>query len=385
MLQFKEIITYIFIIGAAQGLLLTVFLFRKKENKIANRLLAVTMLFFAIDLILEAAAVTGEIKKYPFLIGLMQAFPYVYGPAIYLYVFFITRGIKKFNYKYLLHYLPFILVQIYYLFFFYLEPPSYQINLVYVGSNLPWHVLVVSYITPIYGGLYLVLTAYKGYQFNKELKNKFSSIDKHNLSWVTFIIVGSILLWIVAIFMTTLQLIYGAEIRPELVSYLAISVFIYAMAYKGLKQPEVVFVVADEQSADRKTEKDTSYKKSGLSEEYASDIVEKLNKVMENAKPYLKNDLNLSELASMVNVSTHNLSEIINTKLNQNFYDFINKFRVDEVKRLIEKDEKKVYSILALGFEAGFSSKSAFYSAFKKAASITPAQYRSNTRKEKLV
>ncbi len=383
MLQFKEIITYIFIIGAAQGLLLTVFLFRKKENKIANQLLAVTMFFFAIDLILEAAAVTGEIKKYPFLIVLMQAFPYLYGPAIYLYVFFITRGIKKFNYKYLLHYLPFALVQIYYLFFFFIEPPSYQINLVYVESSLPWHVLVVSYITPIYGGLYLSLTAYKGYKFNKELKNKFSSIDKHNLSWVKFIIVGSILIWIVAIFMTTLQLIYGNEIRPELVSYLAISVFIYAMAYKGLRQPEVVFVAADEQSADRKNEKDTSYKKSGLSEEFASGTVENLNRVMENEKPYLKNDLNLSDLASMINVSTHNLSEIINTKLNQNFYDFINKYRVEEVKRLIENDKENRFSILAIGMEAGFSSKSAFYSAFKKATGITPAQFRSDSRKEK--
>lgn len=373
----EKIFTYAFIIGSAQGFLLFIFLFRKKENKIANRLLSLTMLLFAIDLILEAAAVTEDIKNYPRLIGLMQAFPYLYGPSIYLYVVFITKGIKKFDYKYLLHYLPFVLVQIYGLFFFYFESTSYQLNLVYIEFDFPWHLLVISYITPIYGGLYIIFAVYESYKFYRDLKDNFSSIDKHNLSWVKFLIIGAVLLWITAMFMTTLQLIYGNEIRSELVSYLAISVFIYAIAYKGLRQPEVIVLNKSFDESEKGISK--PYKKSGLDSSIAKEYVKSLLKLMDESKPYKNEKLSLSDLSKELGISSHNLSEIINTRIEQNFYDFINSYRVEEAKKIIEEDVNSTYSILTHGMDAGFSSKSAFYSAFKKFTGMTPAQYRNRS------
>lgn len=367
--------TYFFIIGAAQGFLLAFLLIRKKENKIANRLLAATMLFFGIDLILEALAVTEYIKNFPFLIGLMQAFPYLYGPAIYLYVVFITTGTKKFNFSYLYHYAPFVLVQIYALFFFYFESTTHQLNWVYRTDPLSWHLLLVNYITPIYGGFYILLAVHRAYKFNKELKNNFSSIDKHNLSWVNFLMIGAVLLWITAVSMTLLQLVYDDEIKPELVSYLAISIFVYALAYKGLRQPEVI--IAEKNHDMRTNNLDVkAYKKSGLGGEEANKYLKLLLKIMDEKKPYKNEKLSLSDLSNLVGISNHNLSEIINTKIESNFYDFINSYRVVEVKRLIEKDTNFTYNILAHGFEAGFSSKSAYYSAFKKFTGKTPAQYR---------
>lgn len=157
--------------------------------------------------------------------------------------------------------------------------------------------------------------------------------------------------------------------------------FIYLIGYFGLKQPEI-FSQPNETSAfvpevfEKSKVSPPKYEKSGLNSEAAEEYLIKLLKFMEEKKPFLQGNITLAEMASMLLISPHNLSEVINTKLNQNFYDFINSYKVKEVKRLISEDQDMKYSLLALGFDAGFSSKSFFYSAFKKETGMTPSQFR---------
>ena len=81
-------------------------------------------------------------------------------------------------------------------------------------------------------------------------------------------------------------------------------------------------------------------------------------------------------MAEALSVSPHNLSEMINTQLGKNFYDFVNGYRVEEVQRRLVDPGSAHLTVLALGLEAGFNSKSSFNAVFKKHTKMTPSQYR---------
>jgi AraC-like DNA-binding protein len=164
--------------------------------------------------------------------------------------------------------------------------------------------------------------------------------------------------------------------------YLAASVLIYSIGYLSLRQPQILtqtkqvletekILIQEEKIGTRK-----SYQKSGLTNAEAKIQLNKLIQIMETEKPYLNSDLTLQNLAALISISIHNLSEIINTQLERNFYDFINGYRVKEVQRRLENNDSDIYSILAIALESGFNSKSSFNTTFKKHTNKTPSQYR---------
>jgi hypothetical protein len=91
MLEYKNIIAYIFAIGAAQAIFLFFILWKKKENSFANKFLAVTMIAFAVDLLAGVAFLSDYIINIPWILGINNSIPFLYGPLIYLYIVFLIH------------------------------------------------------------------------------------------------------------------------------------------------------------------------------------------------------------------------------------------------------------------------------------------------------
>ena len=92
-------------------------------------------------------------------------------------------------------------------------------------------------------------------------------------------------------------------------------------------------------------------------------------------------ELTLAQLSKQTNIPSHYLSQVINEKMRCNFLDFINKYRVKEAQAKLANRKFDHYTIIAIAFEAGFYSKTTFYSAFKKFADTTPSSYRKSLKR----
>ena len=98
--------------------------------------------------------------------------------------------------------------------------------------------------------------------------------------------------------------------------------------------------------------------------------------LMNTERLFLKNDLKIGDVAEKINLPVYYVSQVINEKLGKNFYDFINEYRVDEAKKRFADTKYDYMTILAVGFDSGFNSKTAFYSAFKRNTGMIPSEFK---------
>ncbi|MGB0860717.1 MAG: helix-turn-helix domain-containing protein, partial [Pseudoalteromonas spongiae] len=119
--------------------------------------------------------------------------------------------------------------------------------------------------------------------------------------------------------------------------------------------------------------KQNKYKTSALSEDNLQHIANKLENAMQQEQIYLNAALSLPILAKSINTSSNYISQTLNERLKVNFFDYVNGYRVKHAKNELTNSNK---TVLDIAMDAGFNSKSAFYTAFKKYTGSTPMQYR---------
>lgn len=380
------------LLGAAQGLFLALALLNTKSGNIkGHRILALLTLIFSIDLGEEFLYQSGFFESVPDLLNVLAPIDLLYGPLIYLYVEQITKpqGNETVK-KHYWHFLPMLIGIVLLLPFFLIEGSeklAFTETLRKGGSldtdTTHGFITQLGFILFMLGtvvqlGLYLFYSIWKLITHSKTIRNEFSDIDKINLAWLRNLLVGLSCIYLLYLADQFFPDLMGMNILGDLVTVVAV-ILIYTMGYLGLRQPEVFTKavvsqkVATEENDDSTEEK---YSRSGLDKETSLVFLNELTGHMETNKPHLEGELVLPQLAEQLDISANYLSQVINEQLNVNFYDFVNGYRVEEAKRLIRATAKEKTNILTIALDSGFNSKSTFYTAFKKATSMTPTQYR---------
>ncbi len=213
---------------------------------------------------------------------------------------------------------------------------------------------------------------------NQIIKKFSSNTEEIDLKWlkhILYIIISFSFFFVVYIFTQSAIMIN---------SLLLISLFF--IGYNAMRQKEV-FKFSENSKEEIRTiikdeKKQELIKKREINIEDKK-IYEKLLQLMQNDKPFLNPDLSLFSLASILDISVHTLSFVINECSSENFNQFVNRYRIDEAKKLILDPKKNHLSILGIGYEVGFNSKSVFNSTFKKTTGYTPIQYKNKNLLEK--
>lgn len=393
--SFETLINTIFYVGAIQGFILTVVLFNIKSNKISSRLLGILTSLWAIILLLFAFQSYGLNYHYPHLLNTFSQLLFAWFPLLFLSVKYLITSHSKFEKIDLLHFIPMVL-SILINFDFYLKSGAEKLEMVnnpegyyYVANTINEEMLSIQ------GIVYSILTLIILKNYSDRVVDFQSNIDRSILKGLKIGVILSLIAWVIGIIGTIIERAHIAiGIDLFLFVYLFFVVIIYVISIIAIKSGEVfklkegllTDLVKDRkkkissdltfQNVDAVIRKGSGNELGIQAEEFEVGLSNKLITHMDNAKPYLNPDFSLQALSEDLFVSRHQLSSTINTRQNMNFYEFVNLYRINEVKELMGNKANKNTKNYELAFDAGFNSKATFYRIFKKFTGQTPSDYR---------
>lgn len=215
----------------------------------------------------------------------------------------------------------------------------------------------------------------------KKISNFYSELEFKSLSWLKSILIAILLFHFILI----VEGITGVEESENEVwegifqfsSVVLLLFIVYWIGYNGFSQPEIFRqYLFQREISELEIPIDNPNSLDEINEKF-----EHIKTTIVKEKLYTNPELNLRTLSIALDIKEKELSKLINQCTESNFYQFINNFRVREFKRLLQSPKAKQLSILGLSQEAGFSSKSTFYSTFKTAEGMTPKQYELSLKK----
>ncbi|MCK0136112.1 helix-turn-helix domain-containing protein [Arenibacter sp. S6351L] len=217
------------------------------------------------------------------------------------------------------------------------------------------------------------------------------SIEKQEKKWLAILwAIVSILLfsWVFALLLALFlnyEISYFMKILALLATFLIHwTAYIGIYKFKLVRDQAGINTLLKNGSIDshNKVSSDFNPEMEGKKEALTADnqYFKKLELLCKNHQIYRDNSLNRERIAEELGISAGYVSQLVNTVTGENFTNYINQYRIDAVKKMILNSEFENYSLLAIGLESGFTSKTTFYKSFKKVTGMTPNEYRNSIK-----
>jgi AraC-like DNA-binding protein len=373
-------LTVFVFLGVFQGIIISAFLiFKRSQNREANIYQGLMFLSLSLCILEQFLNMTGLIVKVLFVTNTTEPLNLVIGPLLYMYV---KRSLNEAGSKKEL--LDFILPFLYlgYMFLDFVQPIEYKYNS-YINSYHPdWPLLSVTttipgdplkikkylnLVTALQLLFYIVLSSIKISNRLRKVGGSRIKTNDDSISSLRNMVLH--VLAIVAIFVTV-KLTFKGDLGDYFIG-LYVSVLAFITTFRIMN--DSAYFDGAGSFMDISISK---YKKSSLNEERKEMILRKVFMEFESKQYFTENLASLTDLSKRVGESQHHVSQVINEKLNKNFFELLASFRIEKAKSIITADKNNKLTIEEISEMVGYNSKTAFNNAFKKLTGKTPSEYR---------
>ncbi|MDR1161880.1 MAG: helix-turn-helix transcriptional regulator [Tannerellaceae bacterium] len=234
-----------------------------------------------------------------------------------------------------------------------------------------------------FNALFIILSVRLFHQYKAFLQTNFSTIDTLRFKWMKFLALGLLILLSGALIFVILHEFFALQLSLYSLFAVVVLLFVNMLGFRGIRHSMIFSQIVipyhpiqtDEQTLTEKG-KEKSYANYGLKQEDAVILSRQLKDYMEKEKPYIQMELTLKSLASALDTYPHYLTQVLSITFHQNFYDFINTYRIEEARQRLVDPQFRNLTILAIAYDCGFNSKSTFNRIFKQKTGSTPTEYR---------
>lgn len=347
----------------------------KTEHKLSNRLFAFFLILSAIDISVNL----GDLFKIPLNARIfITSIFFLQLPTFYLYILSVCYSDFKLKPRHLIHAIAFLISNLILLPRFYAVSLASKISFLQKSSSMP-EIQFNHILLHIQMAIYIIAAFMILRKAKKIYLENYAGASIESLNWLFQFTIALSIFYCVAL----LKNIFKFTEYPNISEWLKIGLLIFELIiifwylFKALNNPSLF------RSIDSKLklvqhiiyEEKKSSPLAVNEKEYNSAIL-KLQQYMIEEKPFLNPSLTIQDVSVAIEIPVRDLSLLINHKLEQHFYDFVNTYRIENAMDILKDVTKNKVTILEILYDVGFNSKSSFNTAFKKHTGNTPTSYR---------